>query len=36
MAYMIKVPEGYVEMIPDLNGRELGDFGTPNVGIFGF
>lgn len=35
-AYMMKVPDGYVEMVPDLNGRELGDFGTPNVGIFGF
>lgn len=25
-AYMMKVPDGYVEMIPDLNGRELKDF----------
>lgn len=37
-AYMMKVPEGYVEMIPDLTGKDLGDFGTPTStlgGIFG-
>jgi hypothetical protein len=32
---MMKVPDGYVEMVPEFRGRELGDFGTPNVGIFG-
>ena len=34
-AYMMKVPDGYVEMIPDLNGRELRDFGTPTTGLLG-
>jgi hypothetical protein len=28
MAYMMKVPEGWVEMEPDLSGRGLGGFGT--------
>ncbi len=35
MAYMIKVPDGYTEMEPDLRGRELGDFGSATVGLFG-
>ena len=33
-AWMMKVPEGYVEMVPDLRGRELRDFGTPGGGLF--
>lgn len=28
-AWMMKVPDGYTEMVPDLRGRELADFGTP-------
>lgn len=37
-AYMIKVPDGYTEMEPNLNGRELRDFGTSggSIGFFGF
>ena len=35
-AWMMKVPEGYVEMVPDLRGRELRDFGTPGGGNFFF
>jgi hypothetical protein len=36
MAYMMRVPDGYTEMVPDLNGRELGDFGTDSLsGFFG-
>ena len=31
-AYMMKVPPGYVEMVPDLNNRDLEDFGTASVG----
>ena len=27
--YMMKVPDGYVEMVPDLNGRDLKDFVSP-------
>ena len=33
-AWMMKVPEGYVEMVPDLRGRELRDFGTPGGSFF--
>lgn len=33
-AWMMKVPEGYVEMVPDLRGRELRDFGTPGGSLF--
>lgn len=33
-AYMIKVPDGWTEMVPDLRGRDLGDFGTTTVGLF--
>ena len=28
-AWMMKVPDGYTEMVPDLRGRDLADFGTP-------
>ncbi len=35
-AWMMKVPDGWTEMVPDLRGRDLGDFGTPGgVGFFG-
>lgn len=35
-AWMMRVPDGYTEMVPDLRGRELKDFGTPVVGgLFG-
>lgn len=29
MAYMMKVPEGYEKMEPELSGMDLADFGTP-------
>ena len=35
MAYMMRVPEGYVEMVPELGGRELRDFGAPG-GYYGY
>lgn len=31
MAYMIRVPEGWKEMIPDLSGRDLADFGNTST-----
>lgn len=34
MAYMIKVPEGYTKMEPELSGRDLADFGAPRVTTF--
>lgn len=35
-AWMMKVPDGWTEMVPDLRGRDLGDFGTPGGGgLFG-
>lgn len=33
-AYMMKVPDGWTEMVPDLRGKDLGDFGTAAVGGF--
>lgn len=35
MAYMMRVPEGWVEMEPELEGRELRDFGAP-AGYYGY
>lgn len=32
-AWMMKVEDGWVEMVPDLRGRDLGDFGTPGGGL---
>lgn len=34
MAYMMKVPEGYTEMEPDLTGKDLADFGASGPVIF--
>jgi len=31
-AYMMKVPDGWTEMVPDSRGRDLRDFGTVVVG----
>lgn len=31
MAFMMKVEPGWTEMVPELSGRELGDFGTPDT-----
>jgi hypothetical protein len=34
MAYMMKVPDGYEEMVPDLRGKSLEDFGSPGIPTF--
>jgi hypothetical protein len=31
-AYLMKVPDGWKEMIPDLTGKKLSEFGTPGGG----
>lgn len=35
MAYMMKVPDGWKTMEPELSGQDLADFGSPTIGLFG-
>lgn len=35
MAYMMKVEPGWLEMVPDLNGKDLEEFGTPSTPTVG-